>query len=310
MQLRTELLGRWYKLVDAIKVGLGWPVYIWTMEQFNSYPDSYREIFEQMSEEALREYNLYRCKDCEDLYPIEVTDYRNDPENYYMGDGDQFATDGNEKVGLWCENCESSFHEYGNTILVVIGEEVSKLTENSGIFWDWGAYGEHPSLPAYMQRTIMELNPHYHRVDGWRGYDVFDTPSGYVNVRTGWVGWGSSSDFHDIMEQVRDGQHNLPFPVIVVIAKTSNVFSVNIDVYVPEENEKDFERLFTKEEHVDFDSADEIEVDEVTAMVAAMKLPMAGKKVEHIEDLGEGRVKIRVKQKSMDVWKPEKKEDA
>lgn len=282
-----------------------------TMEQFNALPEEIQDRYKELDDSELREYNLYKCKDCEEMYPIEVADYTNDPENYFMGGTDEvFATDGNEKVGLWCEGCEQSFHDYGNTILVVEGESVSKIAEKSGIFWDWGARGgDEAPLPAYMTETIKQLNPHYHRTDGWRGYDVFDTPSGYVNVRTGWVGWGSSSDFHDIMQGVMKGNYNLAFPVIVVIAKTSNVFSVNVDVYVPEGNEKDFERLFTKEEHVDFDSEDELVVDNVMAVMAHLTLPLAGKKVEHVEDLGEGQHKIRVKQKSMDVWKPEKKEE-
>jgi len=281
-----------------------------TMEQFNALPEEIQDRYKELDESELREYNLYKCKNCEELYPIEVTDYNNDPENYCMGDGEQFATEDNEKVGLWCEHCEQSFHDYSNTIIVVQGSQRSKLAENDGIFWDWGAYGgEEIELDDKMRETILELNPHYHRTDAWRGYDVFDTPSGYVNVRTGWVGWGSSGDFHDIMEQVMKGTYELSYPVIMVLAKTSNVFSVNVDVYVPEEHEKDFERLFTGEKHVDYDSEDEHVVDEETAMLAAMTLPMGGKKVEHVEDLEEGKVKIRVKQKSMDVWKPEKKDE-
>lgn len=226
----------------------------------------------------------------------------------YFGDSSYDFGNLEGKEGFWCVYCAENWQNHHNTIKVVDGDEVSVIWEIDGIFKDMGAWGGMDAAPLdrRLKQAVEQLNPHYHRIDGWRGYDEFDTPQTWVNTRTGWIGSGSSSDFHEIMEDVAKGHYCLPYPVIMVVAQTSNVFAVNVDVYVPEENEDDFEKLFTKQEHIDYDTDETFEAPKDVAEEAKKILPKGGQDVETVGTT-ETTEKLRIRQKSMDVWKPDNK---
>jgi hypothetical protein len=73
----------------------------------------------------------------------------------------------------------------------------------------------------------------------WRGYMGFDLKPSWVTLESGWatgrhddVKWKHA--FNDFIDELEEGNLYTHFPVVVVSAPTSNVFSTAIDVCVRE----------------------------------------------------------------------------
>lgn len=137
-----------------------------------------------------------------------------------------------------CEGCVENSYAYPmltSTTYQDGEKERVMYNDTLGAFIDY-EYGE-----------MYEESPDYSPVEtakwvstsAWRGYMGFDLKPGWISLESGWatgrhddVAWKHA--FNDFVDELEEGELYTHFPIVVVSAPTSNVFSTAIDVCVRE----------------------------------------------------------------------------
>lgn len=145
-----------------------------------------------------------------------------------------------------------SWHEHANTLITVLPDGTrSKVEHSDGVMFDAGVYmDEFDSLRAlpsdayeFVEGVVMGTITK--RVDGWRSYD--DGPSetaGWAKAKAGWHSSMEGSTQQVLINELTSGERPVAFPVAVGFTRTSNVFSIGLDVYAPIEHVDEMDALF------------------------------------------------------------------
>lgn len=157
---------------------------------------------------------------------------------HVIDDGPYFPLASDE--GVMCGGCYESFEEYGDTLVIVEPNgDRYKVVYQGGVGFD---YGEFASEYEYLDGEALELakgivdGTRRVRVDGWRSYtDVPDEIEAveFEKVGGGWHSTMDRSEFSDRINEITSGEDVPPFPMAVRFGKTSNLFSINVDVFAP-----------------------------------------------------------------------------
>ena len=109
----------------------------------------------------------------------------------------------------------------------------------------------------YEYGDMYEESPDYSPVEtanwvstsAWRGYMGFQQKPGWISLESGWatgryddVSW--KHDFNDFIESLEAGDVVTDFPIVIVSAPTSNVFSTSIDVLVRKRDSEAFWEMY------------------------------------------------------------------
>jgi hypothetical protein len=196
------------------------------------------------------DYTIGECIVCGES--IDGMDYAED-HDYVMGD--EHATyrridDG--PTGPMCLYCREDFDSYSDTLVVTLpyGSK-AKYEYKGGIMFDHSIYTrdfvEPGDLPLGVFDAAVEImgGQHWVSTDGWRGYSETPGKGGdFVRVKNSWHSTMERTDVSDLINDLSNGDAGIDFPVIVVYARTSNVFSMGIEVYAPKDHVEDIKELF------------------------------------------------------------------
>ncbi len=86
--------------------------------------------------------------------------------------------------------------------------------------------------------------------DAWRGYFHGSAPEGWVNVLSDWFGidgYNVRGDLGLFHQKWQEEQENPPLDAIVAFPRGSNVCACNIEVYVPEDKQDEWQRWLAGE---------------------------------------------------------------
>jgi len=182
---------------------------------------------------------MIKCHSCEDHY---------EEDEVYTHD-----KDGNP----YCESCEQSIWQNPITITRSFQGETTKVyySPELGITMDteYGEY-DHTSPDCIDDTTWVSY--------GHRGHTDITPASGYEAVLTGWV----TGLFDDVSykhainyftKELYEGDIFPPCPVYIVIAPTSNVFSMGCDIIIPEAHVEEFKEWINEETGYTFDQLDQ-----------------------------------------------------
>ena len=150
-----------------------------------------------------------------------------------------------------CGGCYETFSDYGDTVVVIMPDGRRwKVDYQSPVIFD---HGQHFRDYEYLDNgavfDLVEgivLGTGRVRTDGWRSHsegptdvdgvevEAWDT---FVEVGGGWHSTWDASDFSERINELTSGDIHPPFPMAVRFGKTSNLFSIIIDLYAPEGTE-------------------------------------------------------------------------
>jgi hypothetical protein len=187
------------------------------------------------------------CEEC-----IDDMDY---PEDSWYVSADLYSTyrridDG--PTGPMCLYCVESFDSYSDTLVVTFPDGLkAKYEYDDGIMFDHSIYTrdfvEPGDMPAGVFEAAVDImaGSRWVSTDAWRGYSTTPGSAGdWVRVKNSWHSTMERTDVSDLINALSNGEAGLDFPVMVVYAKTSNVMSMGIEIYAPEEHVEDINALF------------------------------------------------------------------
>jgi len=198
------------------------------------------------------DYTIGECIICGES--IDGMDYAEDHD--YVLD-DEHATyrridDG--PTGPMCLYCRESFDSHSDTLVIAMPDDTkAKYEYDSGIMFDHSIYSreflEPRDLPADVFDAAVEImgGQHWVSTDAWRGYSETPGRGGdFVRVENSWHSTMDRTDASDLINDLSNGEAGAEFPVITVYARTSNVFSMGIEVYAPEARVEDIKDMFER----------------------------------------------------------------
>lgn len=160
--------------------------------------------------------------------------------------------DDDDASHIMCGYCEERFGE-GNTVVVITPDgETFGAAYDGPVIRDASPYGEgnHSALYEASDEVWdllkeLVLGGQYVSTDAWRGYQTGPSEAGeLVKVSGGWHGSMERSELSDRINTLTSGDYHtddpeaLDFPVAVMFGRTSNVMSIGIDVYAPEDSKE------------------------------------------------------------------------
>lgn len=141
-----------------------------------------------------------------------------------------------------------SFHEYANTMVVVLpfGRGKARIEFLDGVLFTGYEHSYH-DLPADVREAADAVvkGTGWVSTDAWRGY--MKTPNslpGFARAKSGWHSTMEQSSQAETVRAITDGDHPIAAPIIVVFGRTSNVMSTGLDLYIPEAFTEDMDALF------------------------------------------------------------------
>jgi len=187
------------------------------------------------------------CGDC-----IDDMDY---PEDSDYVAHDMHATyrridDG--PTGPMCLYCRESFDTHSDTLVVTMPDGTkAKYEYDGGIMFDHSIYTQDFLAPGELPRGVFDaaveimVGQRWVSTDGWRGYSETPGSGGdFVRVKNSWHSTMERTEVSDVINALSNGEAGVLFPVIVVYARTSNVFSMGIEIYAPEDRVDEMNALF------------------------------------------------------------------
>lgn len=185
---------------------------------------------------------------------IDDMDYAEDSD--YVSH-DEYATyrridDG--PTGPMCLYCRESFDSHSDTLVVTMPDgSKAKYEYEDGIMFDHSIYTREflapDELPPEVFDAAVEImaGQHWVSTDAWRGYSETPGSGGdFVRVKNSWHSTMDRTDASDLINDLSNGEAGVDFPVMTVYARTSNVFSMGIEVYVEEDHTDDIKDLFDR----------------------------------------------------------------
>ena len=165
-------------------------------------------------------------------------------DEFFLNDDDQddmMPFDLQGKGGSACPYCvERAFTE--NDTVVVIGPDGKEVLHWDGriaYFEDGDGIDEYREIAKGIARGAKWLS-----TDVWRGYTgVPDKAHKLVLALSGWHSSMEGSDLSERINSLTKGDLNLGYPVAVVFSRTSNVCSIGLDVYAPEDKVEEIKKL-------------------------------------------------------------------
>lgn len=149
-----------------------------------------------------------------------------------------------------------SWDEYANTLVAVEPDGTRyKCLFSDGVMMDFAEYDrEYDYIDgSSLQDPIHDivLGTGWVSTDAWRGYNRTPSEAGpegvgtrFVQAKSGWHSTMEGSDQQELINDITSGRQPVNAPVLVVFKRTSNVFSVGLSLYIPEEYTDDLDRLF------------------------------------------------------------------
>ena len=158
-------------------------------------------------------------------------------------DDEEMGIDGE----MYCRECCESECEHCNTVVKIPsaeehanGDDVLVVHFTDHFVWDDAGEFEWERLPD----PIAELS--WHSTGGWHGHEEFTFGEKFEVVDGGWVtGYPDSSTrrkvaVSNIYEAMRSGEVVPPMTVYFVLATTSNLFSLALDIVIPKGEKEAF----------------------------------------------------------------------
>lgn len=148
-----------------------------------------------------------------------------------------------------------TFRDYANTLAVIM-PDTSKWVfdyDRGVVAWQW--YDENRRNSEYDVDDVFDIaepliQGTYHvSTDAWRGYDTGPTATAeMVRVKSGWHSSMERTDISDRINELVSGKaheaYGWAFPVVVMYGKTSNIMSIGLDIYAPEDGVDDVTQFF------------------------------------------------------------------
>ena len=218
----------------------------------------YSELPERVQERALPQDDIGHesCISCgEGLYWVDIEDDETCPmcgmhygsggeplnswggrsHAEHVGDGLYLTADG--EYGVMCLGCYENMDYHPDGTIVVAADEKYKTTYMNGVYYNPAEWPPFDAPPDWVYDVFDGVAGGTERkpTDAWRGAnEPPDEAGGFTNVSSGWHSSMEKSDLSERINDLTDGR--MPFPVVVVFGRTSNVCSMGIDVYAPEEH--------------------------------------------------------------------------
>ena len=154
--------------------------------------------------------------------------------------------EGNEVI--CCEECERNEID-GSASCVPYGDYNYDVGERYSFSPLFGALN--PYLEELWGKEIGEFpvkKMEWKSTDGWRGYYDLEFQDGWRTF-DGWItGWIDDTISHkqfvfDFLDDLREENETLDFPLWIITTQTSNVFSTATDIIFREEDSKEFEQF-------------------------------------------------------------------
>lgn len=153
-------------------------------------------------------------------------------------------------IETMCGGCYENMdhHPDGSISLVEPDGSTVKTTYMNGVYYNPREWPPYPDVPDEAMELIDEIiqGNRRIRVDGWRSYAAPPGAAGELTkVSSGWHSSMEKSKLSDRINKITQGDlhsGSVPeawdFPVVVVTTTTSNVCSMGLDVYAPQEHEE------------------------------------------------------------------------
>ncbi len=136
-----------------------------------------------------------------------------------------------------CGWCRDTLLSYANTVMVMTDDDAVSVHYHSGIIIDLEEVMD--ALPGEMVHLIVEIvtGTSWKATDGWRGYEsVPENLTAWCRVLDGWHSSMETSQLSQTVTDLWDRKIPLPFPLIVVVTKTSNICALGISMYCREDD--------------------------------------------------------------------------
>jgi len=145
---------------------------------------------------------------------------------------------------VMCGYCEESFMDYANTLVIHDGTHKYVVDYQGPVRADRGEYDS--SLGYLGESGYEELVDEFVkgtktvRVGGWRSYEEGPEETvEFTHLKAGWHSTMDKTSSSDAVNALTNGEFHRElgweFPVVVMYGRTSNVFSVGLDIYVPKD---------------------------------------------------------------------------
>lgn len=144
--------------------------------------------------------------------------------------------------GVLCGACYEFFEEYGDSLIIVMPDgERFKIVYDGNVAMDWGEwFGDYEMLtgPALELAQAIVSGTRRVPVDGWRSYsdvssEIESDEISFAEVGGGWHSTMDRSEFSDRLNEITSGKDVPPMPMAIRFGKTSNIFSIIVNVFVP-----------------------------------------------------------------------------